>query len=124
MEVSVLDFQRHGAAANAGALAPPPDLVEEGLKLRPHVVQLDQVPEERGFGPDGLADAVRANRAAVNAARDREEVWPRLAKVLLQNGEGLRLQVSPGPDAEPVHPGLGCWPDPVEEADRQSLHEG
>src|SRR3954463_5409669 len=103
MEVGVLDLQRHRPPPNAGALAPAPDLVEDGLQLRPHVVELDQVPEERGFGPDRLTDAVRTNRAAVDAARDRIEVWPHLAEVLLQHGKRVRLQVSPGSDAEPVH---------------------
>src|SRR5215218_9117680 len=100
MEVGVLDLQRHRPPPDAGALAPAPDLVEDGLQLRLHVVELDQVPEERGFGPDRLTDAVRTNRAAVDAASDRVEVRASLAEVALQNGEGLRPQVGAGPDPE------------------------
>ena len=49
---------------------------------------------------------------------------PGLAELLLQNREGLRLQVGAGPDAEPVHLGLSSRPDAMEAPDRQSLYEG
>src|SRR3954471_6337593 len=120
-EVGVFDLQGHGPAPNPCALTPAPDLVEDGLKLRSHLVQLDQIPKECGLGPDRLALAVRLHWAVVDAARDGMEVGPGLAELLLQNGEGLCLQVSSGPDAEPVHPGLGCRADAVKAADRQSL---
>src|SRR3954464_12042674 len=77
--------------------------LENELQLSPHLIQLNQIPEERRFSPDRLADAVRADRSAVDPARNCVEVRTGLAEVLLQNGEGLRLQVSPRPDAEPVH---------------------
>src|SRR3954469_24277764 len=106
---------------DARALAPAPDLVEKGLKLRSHLLKAEEVARKRVLGSDRLADGVSADRAGVHNARDGMEVRAGFAEVLLQNREGLRLQVSPGPDGEPVHPGLGCRADAVKAADRQSL---
>src|SRR5215471_14719987 len=89
LEVGELELERDGAAANPGALAITPNLVDDLLKRIPRGLVGEEIGEKRVLGPNGFAYPVSANRPLVDAARGPIIVGAHLPKMLLQEHLGL-----------------------------------
>ena len=74
--------------------------------------------------PNRLADAVGADGPFINAARDPVIVRSGLTEVLLKEGQGLRPQIEPRCDPEPVHFRCRRRPNAMEFVNRQILDKG
>ena len=74
-----------------------------GSEGRACLVEREEVGAERRLGADGLADAIGADRAFVDAPREGVVVGARLAEVLLEERQRLGLQVAAVADPEPLH---------------------
>ena len=69
-KVGELHLQRQSPSSDAGRLAMPPDLGDDGLQRFAHRRERVQVLREGVFRPNRFADAVGANRPFIDAARD------------------------------------------------------
>src|SRR5262249_26291660 len=122
-EVRELDLERDGAAANAGALAVAPHLVDDLSKRVPR----DFVGEEIGrggvLGPRGFAYSIGTVGPFVGTARGPVIIGAHFPEMLLQEIQGLALEIEPGFDAETRHLPRGGGPDAVKLPDRQGLNE-
>src|SRR6516225_4264986 len=123
LKVGELDLERHGAAANAGALAVVPYLVDDLSKRVPRGFVGEEIGGECVLGADGFAYPIGADRPFVDAARGPVIVRAHFPEMLLQELQGLALEIEPGFDAETRHLPRGGGPDAVKLPDRQSLDE-
>src|SRR5262249_52114569 len=78
LKVGKLDLERHGAAANAGALAVVPYLVDDLSQRIPRGLVGEEIGGKRVFCPDGFAYPVGADGPLVHAARGPVIVGARL----------------------------------------------
>ena len=70
LKVGELHLQCHSSPLDAGLLAMPPDLGDDGLQRFAHWPERMQVLRKGILRPDRLANAVGADRSFINAARD------------------------------------------------------
>src|SRR5579875_2939854 len=122
-EIGKLDLQRNRASAKTVALAIPPELVDDFLQCGARGPVGEQIGGKRGLGAEGLAPPIGPHRPLVDAARHPIIVRPRFPEMPLQESQGLRLEVKPGLDPEPLHLGGGGGPYAGELPDRQGLDE-
>ena len=97
-KVGELHLQRQSPSSDAGRLAMPPDLGDDGLQRFAHRRERVQVLREGVFRPNRFADAVGANRPFIDAARDPVIGATGLTEVLLKEGKRLLFEVEPGFD--------------------------
>jgi hypothetical protein len=123
LKVGELDLERDGPAANAGALAVVPYLVDDLSKRVPRGFVGEEIGGERVLGADGFAYPIGADGPFVDAARGPVIIGTHLPEMLLQELQGLALEIEPGLDAETRHLPRGGRPDAVKLPDRQGLDE-
>ena len=98
LKVGELDLERDSAAANAGALAVAPHLVDDLSKRVPRRFGGEEIDRKCVLGADGFAYPVGADRPLVDAARGPVIVGARLTEMLLKELQSLVLKVEPGLD--------------------------
>src|SRR5580704_917279 len=103
LKVGELHLQRQSPPSDAGRLAVPPDLGDNGLQRFTHRLERVQVLRESVLRPNRLSDAAGMDRPFINAARDPVIVGTGLTEVLLKEGQGLRPQIEARLDPEPMH---------------------
>src|SRR5262249_3561818 len=122
-EVGELDLERHGAAANAGALAVVPYLVDDLAKRIARGFVDEEIGGECVLGADGFAYPIGADGPFVDAARRPVIIGAHFSEMLLQELQGLALEIEPGFDAESRHLPRGGGSDAMKLPDRQGLDE-
>ena len=95
LKVTELDLERDRAAANAGALAIAPDLVDNLSKRIPRHFVGEEIGGKRVLGPNGFAYPVGADGPLVDPARRPVIVGTRLSEMLLKELQGLARKVAP-----------------------------
>src|SRR6516165_2069697 len=123
LKVGELDLERDSAAANVGALAVVPYLVDDLAKCVPRGFVGEEIGGECVLGADGFAYPIGVDGPFVDAARGPVIVGARFPEMLLQELQGLALEIEPGFDAEHRH--LPCCrrSDAVKLPHRQRLDE-
>jgi hypothetical protein len=111
-------------AANAGALAIPPDLAGDFSKRIPGGFVGQKIDGKRVLGADGFACPVDADGPLVDGARGPVIIRARLPEMALQETLCLALKIEPGLDTKPRHLPGGRRPDTVKLPDRQRLDKG
>ena len=84
LEVGVLGLEGHRASPNGRPLTVPPYLFDDRLESRACLLDSEEIGTERVLRTDGLANAIGADRAFVDAARKPIVIRPRLAELLLK----------------------------------------
>src|SRR6516162_5649498 len=122
-KVGELDLERHGATANAGALAVVPYLVDDLSKCVPRGFVDEEIGGERVLGADGFAYPIGVDGPFVDAARGPVIVGAHFPEMLLQELQGLALEIEAGFDAKTRHLPRGGGSNAVKLPDRQGLDE-
>src|SRR5437868_8295645 len=91
LKIGELDLERDGAAANAGALAVVPYLVDDLSKRVPRGFVGEEIGGERVLGADGFAYPIGADGPIVDAARGPIIIGGHFPEMLLQGLQGLAL---------------------------------
>src|SRR5215472_8632720 len=122
-KIGELDLERDGAAANAGALAVVPHFVDDLSKRVPRGFVGEEIGGECVLGADGFAYPIGADGPFVDAARGPVIIGAHFPEMLLQELQGLALEIEPGFYAETRHLPRGGGPDAMKLPDRQGLDE-
>ena len=123
LKVGELHLQCHSPPSDAGRLAVPPDFSDDWLQRFTHRREFVQVLREGVLRPNRLADAAGMDRPFIDAARDPVIGATGLTEVLLKEGQGLRPQIEPRLDPEPMHFRSCCRSNAMEFGNRQILDE-
>ena len=94
-EIGELDLHCDCAAANSRSLAIRPYLVDALAKRIPRRLIGEEIGGKRVLGADCFADPIGPDGPLVHAARSPEVAGARFPKMLLQEGQRLRLRSSP-----------------------------
>src|SRR4029077_18939757 len=102
-----LELERDCAPTNTGALAVPPDLVDDLSERITRGLVGEEIGGKSVLDTDGFPEPIGADGPLVDAPRSPVIVGARFPEMLLQKGLGLGPQVEPGFDPQLGHL-LGC----------------